>query len=245
MPRNIDGSVNTDVKTMTAAQGGESQSTPQVNMPIMANPEVEIPDIDVNEPITEKDAPQAKKITPEEYAKRVEAQAELKQNLASRNTQFGNPGATLADPIGAQVQPRYIIVQNRSDGILHVPDLRSNMPEDPGLIIQPGEVYNLGDFYTPMEINRSRGLRYAATKMKGVEGNRALVPLANEEEGGNFKVPEKKKYPAGTTMEDTADNPFDERFDELEKREAKREDKLLKKTLAGRKQRQHGSTGHV
>ena len=233
MNRNADNG-DSEVKP-TTVQGGTLP-------PVISDPEVELPESADNE--GDDDASQVQKISTTEFQQRIAQQKELKEKLAARSPQMGNPMATLADPIGAQVQPRYVIVQNRSIMILHMPDLRSSNPDDLGLMMQPGEVVVLTDFYTPMEINRSRGLRYAATKMQGVNGF-AMCPLKTEEEGKEFILPQRKKYPAGTTIEDMEDNAFDDRFDELEKREAKREEKLMKKTLGGRKQRQQGSVNHV
>ena len=242
MNRNADDGV-AEVEPTTASLGGETQR------PVMSNPAVELPEgvDDTDTGTDEADSLQVKKISAVDFQNRLAQQKEMKDKLAARSPQMGNPNASLADPIGAQVQPRYVVIQNRSITILHMPDLRSSNPDDQGLMMQPGEVVVLTDFYTPMEINRSRGLRYAATKMPGIDGRGfAMVPLNNEEEGSTFVLPEKKKYAPGTSFDDDSDNPFDDRFDELEKREAKREEKLVKKTLAGRKQKKHGSSpSHV
>lgn len=174
----------------------------------------------------------------EKINKKIEEDKKLKASLESRDPAKGNPNATIADPYMVRVEPRYTIVQNRSTNILSFPDLKTG-PEDMGLDIQPGEVVLLTDFYSPQEINRSRGLRWAM-EQEGVGGNKALVPLNSEEEGKDFVLPEKKTYPKGSSFEDTSHNDFDDRFAELEEREAKREEKLLRKTLASRRTRQHG-----
>jgi len=152
----------------------------------------------------------------------------------------GDPDASVADPQMIRVKPRYRIVQNQSIKFLIIPDLKA-YSEDRGLTLEPGEYSVLTDFYTPQEINRSRGLRYAATEEPGLNGKPALIPLSCEEDAAKFVLPEKKKYPKGTQVEDLEPNDFDERFEELEKREAKREEKLLKKTLGMRRTKQHGS----
>ena len=178
--------------------------------------------------------------------KKLEEDKALMEKLEDRALPAtGDPNAKVADPYTVGVTPRYNIVQNRSEFILVVPDLKTNV-EDMGLVLQPGEVIILGDFYTPMEVNKSKGLRWAATQCKGVGDNMALVPLRTEEEGASFKVPERVKHAPGTTLEDTAHNDFDDRYEELEKREAKREEKLIKKTLGSRRTKQHGSApSHV
>ena len=51
----------------------------------------------------------------------------------------------------------------------------------------------------------------------------------------------KSAFPASS---DTG-NDFDDRFAELEQREAKREQKLIRKTLGQRKQKLHGKVSHV
>ena len=122
-----------------------------------------------------------------------------------------------------------------------MPDLKTN-DDDMGLMMVPGQVEVLTDFYTPQEINRSRGLKYAATKVPGYyQGEFALVPLRSEEDGAAFTPPKKEALPKGIPVEDTAYNPFDERFEELEAREAKRDEKLRKKTLGMRTTKKHGS----
>lgn len=185
-------------------------------------------------------------LTKEEMAKRVKEDEAFRKKLEARekSANFGNPAARVADPAFVNVQPRYDIVQNRSENVIIVPDLKTHV-EDMGLVLQPGEVAVLHDFYSPQEINRSRGLRWAATEMKGYGGNMGLTSLKSEDEGTNFKLPPKVKREPGTTFEDKQENPFDERFYELEERDAKREAKLIKKTLASRKQRMHGQVTHV
>jgi len=188
-------------------------------------------------------APEQKSYTidPDKVAQKAAEDAALASSLEKRTPlpATGNPNATVMDHMMVQVEPRYVIVQNQSDKFLVVPDMKTN-DDDMGLTFQPGEVVVLTDFYTPQEINRSKGLRHAATDLNGVGGRPILVPLSSEEEGLAFKVPKKTKYSKGTMFEDTAQNDFDDRFAELEAREAKREEKLLKKTLASRKLKKHG-----
>jgi hypothetical protein len=108
--------------------------------------------------------------------------------------------------------------------------------------MEPGQFISLTDFYTPQEINRSKGLRRASTEMKSGIGDKCvLVPLRTEEEAAAFVVPKKATYPKGTVIEDPNDNDFDIRFEELELREAKANEKILKKTLAGRVTKKHGA----
>jgi len=179
-------------------------------------------------------------LSPQDVEKRKEEERASRATLESRAVPAtGNPDATIADPMMQRVVPRYDLVQNRSQMALIVPDLKTN-PEDTGLMLYPGEVIKLTDFYSPMEINRSKGLRYAASKLPGLDGNFALIPLGNEDQAAEFKLPQKQKYPKGTVIEDQQVNDFDLRFEELEMRDAKREEKLLKKTLAGRVTRKHG-----
>jgi len=175
-------------------------------------------------------------------ATKLEEDQKLADKMSARTpiAPSGNANATVSDPYMVKVDARYDVVQNQSDKLLVVPDMKTN-DDDMGLVFQPGEIFTLSDFYSPQEINRSKGLRFAATKAEGVNGNFMLVPLSNEEEGAGFVVPKKKQYPKGTIMEDTVPNDFDLRFDELEAKEAKREEKLLRKTLAGKRTKQHGS----
>jgi len=184
-------------------------------------------------------------VDPEKVKAKVEASREARQRLEERE-QSGNPNAQVLDPHETRVEPRYIIVQNRSDKVLIVPDLK-NGPEDMGLMMLPGQIEVLTDFYSPQQINRSRGLRYAATKMEGygstmADPKYALVPLKSVDEGESFKAPERKKLPKGVEIEDESYNDFDLRFEELEARDAKREEKLLKKTLGMRVSKQHGAS---
>lgn len=190
-------------------------------------------------PITEAEKPYT--VDQDKVAAKIEADKKFAQSLEERTPlpSTGDPNARVADPYTVNVAPRYNIVQNQSDTFLIVPDMKTS-DEDMGLTFQPGEVIVLTDFYSPQQINRSKGLRYAATKVKGVGDNPMLVPLASEEEGAAFVPPQKKKYPKGTVIEDQAHNDFDDRFAELEQREAKREEKLLKKTLASRRLKKHG-----
>ena len=192
--------------------------------------------------------PPAQLITKEKYLERKQEDAEHTASLEARNAPMpatgGNPAATVADPLGVQVQPRYDVVQNRSNLFLIIPDLKSE-EDDRGAKLLPGEVIKLTDFYSPQQINRSRGLRYSSTELKGLDGNFALVPLANEEQGANFTPPEKKELAAGTTVIDNEPNDFDIRFEELEAKEKKREEKLKKKSLGMRKSSQHGSVNNV
>ena len=182
-----------------------------------------------------------KVLSPKEVAARKEQEKAHKDSLESRAMPVtGNPNATISDPMMQRVEPRYDLVQNQSQMALIVPDLKTNA-DDTGLMLYPGEVIKLTDFYSPMEINRSKGLRYATSKLAGLNGNFALVQLASEAQADEFKLPERQKYPKGTIIEDTQVNDFDQRFDELEMRDAKREEKLLRKTLAGRVTRKHGA----
>jgi len=194
------------------------------------------------------DNPPAQLITKEKYIEKRQADAEHMKELEGRNAPMpatgGNPNATVADPLGVQVQPRYDIVQNRSNLFLVIPDLKAS-EEDMGEKLSPGEVIKLTDFYSPQQINRSKGLRYASTVMPGVNGAFALVPLANEEQGANFKPPQKEEHAPGTTLIDNEPNDFDLRFEELEAKEAKREDRLKRKSLGMKKSSKHGSVTNV
>ena len=178
---------------------------------------------------------------PKEVEARKMQEQEHRAALESRAVPAtGNPNATISDPMMHRVEARYDVVQNQSQMALIIPDLKTN-PEDTGLMLYPGEVIKLSDYYSPMEINRSKGLRYAASKMAGIGDKFALIPLVNEEAAADFKLPERQKYPKGTILEDQVINDFDLRYEELEMRDAKREEKLLKKTLAGRVTRKHGA----
>lgn len=185
--------------------------------------------------------------TSEKVMEQKAQQKKFREDLENRSlSASGNPEATVADPIGVNVEPRYDIVQNRSDRYLIIPDLRADDRDDSrGEALEPGQVIKLTDFYSPQQINRSKGLRHAATEMEGIDGNKALVPLKSEEEGDDFVVPEKKTHTPGTTIIDEQPNDFDKRFEELEIREQKRMDKLLKKNLGSKRTSQHGSVSHV
>jgi len=235
--------VNTDSTAV------ENKNVPNSNeRTVNTNPQHVSTTLDSETPTEEFDSdnPPAKLISKEEIEKR---KAEDKAYAESLNTRSplpasGNPNATVADPYQAQVQPRYDIVQNRSDKYLVIPDLKTG-EEDMGETLMPGDVIKLTDFYSPQQINRSKGLRYASTVLKGVNDNMALVPLRTEEEGDSFTVPEREKHAPGTTLVDTTQNDFDDRFDELRKKEEKREEKLKKKTLGLQKAKQHGTVNHV
>ena len=182
-------------------------------------------------------------MTPEviALAQKILADRKFKETLDARNTAaLGNPNAAIADPYTVKVDARYNVVQNQSSYFLIIPDLKTG-PEDMGLTLTPGEHIKLTDFYSPLEINRSKGLRYAATKLKGIGENYALIPLASEEAALAFKVPEKAKHAKGESFDDPNYNDFDARFEELEQKDAKAEERLRKKTLAGRVTKQHGS----
>ena len=62
---------------------------------------------------------------------------------------------------------------------------------------------------------------------------------------GKDGLPEKELPPPGSTFEDTAQNDFDDRFEELERRDAKRQEKMIKKSLGAKKHKNHGSVNHV
>lgn len=188
--------------------------------------------------------------------KKLEAAREARQRLESRDPQ-GDPLASVMDPQDSnRVIPRYKIVQNRSNKVVIISDLKSG-PEDPGLMLQPEQIEVLTDYYSPQQINRSRGLKYAATKLEGlkikdIRGNVtvisefALVPLRTVEEGEEFHLPPKVQLPKGVEIEDTVPNDFDLRFEEEEAKEAKRNEKLFKKTLGLKVSKQHGgSPTHV
>lgn len=174
---------------------------------------------------------------------KLKADKELRQSLEARKAMpaAGDPNATVSDPLMANIVPRYRIVQNRSDKLLIIPDLRDANEDSMGLMLNPGQIEVLTDYYTPLQINRSRGLKWAATSLEGLGGNKALVPLNSVEEGESFVLPKKKELPKGTEIIDDSPNDFDLRFEELEAREAKREEKMLKKTLGMRVTKQHGS----
>lgn len=193
-------------------------------------------------PTLETELPQEQEHIPNPMMqKKLAEDKALQERLNSRSLPAtGNPNATISDPMMVRVEPRYNIIQNRSNKILLVPDLKTGV-EDMGLQLQPGEHIVLTDFYSPQEINRSKGLLFAATKMPGVAGNMALVPIASTEQALEFKPPERRHYEPGTMIIDESQNDFDDRFEELLKRDAKRDEKLIKKTLGMRKQKQHGS----
>ena len=215
---------NAGVALQTANQGGNDLGNVAV-------------DLNVDAVASKK----AKVLRKEDIAARQQAEAEQQETLEARDVGQGNPEAKLADPVGQQVKPRYEIVQNRSDCILVFPDLRNgNDPGDRGLSLNPGEVVTLTDFYTPMEINRSRGLRKAATEMPGVAGQKALVVLKNEGEGADFVPPQKAVHAPGSLIVDEHPNDFDIRFEEMELKDSKREQKLMQKTLGGRTLKRHG-----
>ena len=224
--------------TLNVAQD-HPQTTPQVPAESPAAVDVE------EQELPPEEVPPAFKVSKETFDKQRVEDKELAQQLANRDARYGDPNARIADPIMQQVAPRYNVVQNQSDKVLVIPDVKADA-EDMGLVLQPGEMILLTDFYSPQQINRSRGLRYAATIEKGIGDKFALVPLKTEEEGAAFVVPKKKQRAPGETFEDPDDdNPFDARYAELEAREAKRDAKLIKKTLASRKQKQHGAVSHV
>lgn len=181
----------------------------------------------------------ARFLSDEEMQKLKAKDKQLQENLNSRLPATGNPEATIADPFMTKVVPRYDLVQNQSDKMVIIPDLKTNV-EDMGLVLEPGQFVKLTDFYSPQEINRSKGLRFAATKMPGVDNNPALIPLNSEAEASLFKVPERVKHNKGDIFEDPNMNDFDRRFEELEMREARAEEKLTKKSLAGRFTKSHG-----
>ena len=199
-------------------------------------------------PMTEAEKPFT--IDQEKVAAKIAADTALAKSLAERQPlpATGDPNARISDPYTVNVTPRYNIVQNQSDKLLVIPDMKTN-DEDMGLVFQPGEVVVLTEFYSPQQINRSKGLRYAATDvhaLNGVNGRPMLIPLNTEEEGKSFAVPKKVQMPKGSMFEDQLHNDFDDRFAELELRDAKREEKLRKKTLASRKLKQHGAApSHV
>ena len=199
----------------------------------------ETPAPEVQEELTQAEIPYT--VDQDKIAAKVASDKTLADKLESREAlpATGDPSATVSDPFTVNVAPRYTVMQNQSDKFLVVPDMKTN-DEDMGLVFEPGEVVLLTDFYSPQQINRSKGLRYAATKLLGVSDKFMLIPLAREEDGKAFVAPQKKKYAKGTSFEDMEQNDFDDRFAELEQREAKREEKLLKKTLASRTTKKHG-----
>ena len=219
------GQTNSGVAPQTANQGGQ----------------------DLNVDLNVDSTPKAKVLKKSDMAKLHQDAAKQQEALAARDVGQGNPEAKLSDPVGAQVKPRYEVVQNRSDCILVFPDLRNgNDPNDRGLSMNPGDVVTLTDFYTPMEINRSRGLRKAAMEMPGVAGQKALVVLNSEEQGADFVPPQKAVHAPGTLIVDDHPNDFDLRFEEMEMKDSKREQKLMQKTLGGRTLKRHGAApAHV
>jgi len=190
----------------------------------------------------------AKLVSPADMAAKQEVARIKREELEARNTAAqGNPNATIADPYMVRVEPRYDIVQNQSTYMVVIPDLKTG-PEDLGLTLQPGEIIKLTDFYSPLEINRSKGLRYVSTKLlSGLgEGAYAVVGLKSEEEGNRFVLPKKRVREKGETFEDNVPNDFDRRFEELEAKDAKANERLLRKTLASRTTRLHGAApAHV
>lgn len=208
---------------------------------VLEMPETDESQIGAAETDQEQDTPPAFQVNRDRMAKKIQEDKELAASLAARSTlsSRGNPDAKVADPHLPHITPRYDIVQNRSDMVLIVPDLKTNV-EDMGLVLNPGMHIVLTDFYTPQEINRSKGLRYAATKLVGAGSEFALVPIASEAEASTYQVPERKQLPKGIPIEDMTPNDFDIRFNELEAREAKREEKLLRKTLGMGRTKEHG-----
>lgn len=188
----------------------------------------------------------AQLVNKEAVAKKLEESKQLREAMEARSSNaLGNPNAVIQDPFMVRVEPRYNVVQNQSHNFLIIPDLKTG-PEDMGLSLQPGEAIKLTDFYSPQEINRSKGLRYSTTKIVGLNGNCALVPIASEEAAADFKLPERVKRAKGDVFEDTVPNDFDLRFEELEAKDAKAEERMRRKTLAGRVTRQHGAApAHV
>lgn len=183
----------------------------------------------------------ARKMTPDTVQARTQETSERQVTLESRTpAAYGNPNATVADPYMPRIEPRYDLVQNRSDRQVIIADLKTNV-DDPGLRIEPGEFIKLTDMYTPQEINRSKGLKFALTKDEWKPGHCTLVPLTHESQALDFEVPKKKVWEKGSTHEDMEYNDFDVRFEELEAKDAKREEQLLRKTLHSKVSRKHGS----
>ena len=140
---------------------------------------------------------------------------------------------TEAPDIKINAKARYI--GNISGGTVIIPDLKNSIDEH-GLSLNAGESRDLALYYTPQEINRSRGLDKAISGSKDpITGKVVLKPSIrllddlNEELPAIPKPPSQKHAP-GTQLE-AGRNFADDNLEDLANLEKKELEKISRQTI--------------
>ena len=139
------------------------------------------------------------------------------------------PNTTPIQQTVVQVQPKVRFIGNHSNTLVIIPDLKNEV-DDSGLSLQPGTKYDLLLYYTPQEINRSRGLDNALNGIKDPKtGEYTMLPVLSVLGSMDEKLPElplsfieQKK----TGSYEAAPNYADENLARIAKEEQKEMDRI-------------------
>ena len=138
-------------------------------------------------------------------------------------------------------KPRCRYVANTSGGILIIPDLVS-AAEEGGIALDPGEKLDLLQYFTPEQINRSRGLVRALKEISETTKLAQLTVIGSVDDplpDGAIVKPLVERVSPGTTVEADA-NVYDRRIDEEYEKENIRNEKLKQGAQRRRHTTQHG-----
>lgn len=133
--------------------------------------------------------------------------------------------------VTTQQEPKARFVLNATGNRYVIPDLKNSVDEN-GLTLNPGERIDLLQFYTPQEINRSRGLDNGIKGVKNPDNDAwavtpGLIILESMDQVVNY-TPEKpfaQGKSAGSSFE-AARNFADDNLDKLDLQEEKEFEKI-------------------
>lgn len=82
-----------------------------------------------------------------------------------------------ANPQDTGITPKVRFIGNPTNQLIIIPDLRNAVDEN-GLSLNPGEKIDLTQYYTPQEINRSRGLDRLLKGSKNPVTGEEIIPVS-------------------------------------------------------------------
>lgn len=99
-----------------------------------------------------------------------------KSNISNSSpTMTGIPDTSPISETVIRVQPKVRFVGNISNDTIVIPDLK-NAVDESGLVLQPSQKIDLLLYYTPQEINRSRGLDNCINGIKDLKTEKEIQP---------------------------------------------------------------------
>jgi len=150
-----------------------------------------------------------------------------------------------ADPqaVVTSKRPRFRFIANTSGGKLSIPDLRTDNPDDEGLMLEASEKVDLLQFFTPEQINRCKSLPTLLTRLSVNNGLPVVTVLESMDDPlpeGSTVIPMAAQMPAESTI-DADINIYDEKLNEDVRKEEERNEKLAAMALNARRTTKHGA----